>query len=426
MGIQLNDMYPKVVAAYSRATLYFNLRGSALDEAVPQIRLTPMEVYDISHAPDYWSHHADRYEWVDLTPLDDGLYSVEADFAAEQRYAVRLRLGDEISYPYYLYAVEADLAPLRPYKGDTHVHTNRSDGKDEPFAAACAYRGAGYDFVAITDHGRYAPSVELAAEIRPLTKSFYIMLGEEVHPKGGSYFHIVSLGASRHITEVFEQRPDEAAAAIQKILDTREDLSVLPDPRAAAYRIYIASEIRAAGGVPVLTHPFWETDGEYCMQPVECMYHMRHGDFDTLEVLGGNDGTGNGNNLLEMWWDQARAEGVSMPVVGSSDCHSVIVYGDYDHFNYQFTLVLATGHEDLLSAIREGRTVAVDRRSDKHFRCVGDYRYAKYARFLMGEYYPYHTVLCAAHAEALSTRDSDAIAKTERAIADHDAKFYGV
>ena len=424
MGIQLNDLYPRVVAAHSRQTVHFVLGGDSLSDGPLQVRLVPMEVYDISHAPDYWSHHADRYEWVDLTPCGDGHYTADLTFGAEQRYSLKLRAGEEITYPVYLYAVEPDLAPLRPFKGDTHLHTNRSDGKDEPFAAACAARSAGYDFLAVTDHGRYYPSIDLAAELAPLTDRFYIMPGEEVHPKGGSYFHIVSLGADRHITEVFEQRPDEVAAGIEEILSTR-DLSGLPDPRAAAYRIFIASQIRSAGGVAVLTHPFWETDGEYCIQPVECVYHMRHGDFDTLEILGGNDDTGNGNNLFEMLWHQEQAAGVSMPVVGSSDCHSVNIYCDYDHFGHQFTLVLATGYSDLLTAMREGRSVAVDRRSDKHFRCIGDYRYAKYARFLMAEYYPYHTVLCAAHAAALTARDSGAIATAEAAIIDHDNKFYG-
>ena len=423
MSLHVKEAYPKVVAANTRHTLYFRLEGDL--SATPQVKLMPMEHYGISHAPDYWSHHSDRYEWVDLTPCGESLYCAPLDFDGEQRYAVKVRMGEETTYPLYVYAVKADLGALRPYKGDTHVHTNRSDGKDEPFDAACAYRAAGYDFVAITDHGRYYPSIELAAELKPLTDRFYVMPGEEVHPKGGSYFHIVSLGADRHITEVFEQHPEEAEAGIQRMLDTH-DLSCLPDPRAAAIRLYIAHRIRAAGGVAVLTHPFWETDGEYSMQTVECLHHMRQGDFDTLELLGGNDGTGNGNNLLELLWHEVKAEGVRMPVVGSSDAHTTTVWSDYDHFGFQFTLVFATGYEDLLTAIRQGRTVAVDRRDDKHFRCLGDYRYAKYARFIMAEYYPTHTALCAAHAAALAARDTEAIAAAEAALTAHDAQFYGV
>ncbi len=424
MGIQLNETYPKAVAANRRHTLYFRLSGDLPAEGI-QVKVQPMEIYGVSHAPDYWSHHADRYSWSDLTCQGDGLYTAEVDFAAEQRYSLKLRCGEDIFYSGYAYAVEPDLGALRPYKGDTHLHTSRSDGTSPPFETACAYRANGYDFIAVTDHGRYYPSVDLAAELKPLTDRFYVMPGEEVHPKGGSYFHIISLNADRHITEVFEQRPEEVETGIRQILDTR-DFSGLPDPRAAAIRIFIASQIRAAGGVAVMAHPFWESGDEYNMQPVECRYHLRNGDFDVLELLGGNDDTGNGNNLLELVWNDLRTEGVCVPVIGSSDAHNIVFWSDYDHFSRQFSVVLATGYDDLADAIKEGRAVPVRRESDKHFRCLGDYRYAKYARFLMGEYYPGYIALCATHAEALANRDAAAIAIAEKTIADYQEKFYAV
>ena len=424
MGIQLIETYPKVVAANRRHTLYFRLSGDLPADGI-EVKVQPMEIYGISHAPDYWSHHADRYSWVPLTCQGGDLYTAEVDFAQEQRYTFRLRQGEDVFYSGYAYAVEPDLGALRPYKGDTHLHTACSDGKGTPFEVACAYRAAGYDFIAVTDHGRYYPSVELKAEIEPLTDRFYIMPGEEVHPKGGSYFHIVSLNADCHITEVFEQRPEEAEAGIQQILDSR-DFSGLPDPRAAAIRIFIASQIRSAGGVAVMAHPFWESGGEYNMQPVECRYHLRNGDFDVLELLGGNDDTGNGNNLLELVWNDLRTEGVNVPVIGSSDAHTTVIAGDYDHFSRQFSVVLATGYDDLPTAMKEGRAVPVRRESDKHFRCLGNYRYAKYARFLMGEYYPAYIALCAAHSAALADRDTDALAVAEKAIAAYQEKFYAV
>ena len=170
MGFCVTEIYPKVVASHSRHTLYFRLEGEV---TAPEVRLSPMEIYGVSHYPDYWSHHADRYPWVALTDCGEGLYSAELDFAEEQRYCVKFRVGEEISCSYYLYAVEPDLAVLRPYKGDTHLHTNRSDGHGEPFEVACAYRAAGYDFIAVTDHGRYAPSDELQAEMGILTDCFY-------------------------------------------------------------------------------------------------------------------------------------------------------------------------------------------------------------------------------------------------------------
>lgn len=417
----LAEMYPKVVPSFSRTTVHFRMEGAGEH---PEVRLSPMEIYAVSHYPDYWSHHADRYPWVPLTDCGDGLWCATLDFAEEQRYCVKFRVGEEISWSYYLYAVDADLAALRPYKGDTHLHTCRSDGKGEPFDVACAYRAAGYDFIAVTDHGRYAPSDEVQAEMTPLTNRFYVMHGEEVHPKGGSYFHIVSLDADRHVSALFEENPAYVKAEIDRIV-AEEDFSALPDPYAAAYRIFIAAEIRRAGGFAVLAHPFWETDQEYNYQPVECRYHIRKGHFDALELLGGNDDTGNGNNLLELVYHDLRAEGYPIPIVGSSDCHNTVICGDYDHFSRQFSLIFAADYADLLPAVREGRSVAVRRESDKHFRCLGDFRYAKYARFLMAEYYPARAALDTAHAEALSRRDTAAIATAEADLTTFDAKFYG-
>lgn len=422
MGFCVTEIYPKVVASHSRQTLFFRLEG---DVVAPEVRLMPMEIFGVSHHPDYWSHHGDRYPWVALTDRGDGLYSAELDFAEEQRYCVKFRVGEEKSWAYYLYAVDADLALLRPYKGDTHLHTNRSDGTDEPFTAACNYRAAGYDFIAITDHGRFAPSDEMQAEMSILTDRFYVMHGEEVHPKGGSCFHIVSLNANRHVTETFEQRPDFVKAEIERILAER-NLSACVDPHAAAIRLFVVDEIHRAGGFAVLAHPFWETDGEYNYQTAECLYHLREGHFDALELMGGNDDTGNGNNLLELVYHDLRAEGCRIPIVGGSDAHSTHIWSDYDHFAKQFTLCFATGYDDLLTAVSEGRSVAVRRESDKHFRCVGDYRYAKYARFIMAEYYPAYTALCAAHAEALAQRDTAAILAAEEKIAVYQEKFYKV
>ena len=422
MGFSIGEMYPKVVAAHSRQTLYFRF-GREVE--APLARMLPMEVFSVSHYPDYWSHHADRHPWVELTACGDDLWCADFDFTAEQRYCIKFKVGEEVSWSHYLYAVDPDLALLRPYKGDTHLHTCRSDGKGEPFDVACAYRAAGYDFIAVTDHGRYAPSDEVQAEMGIFTDRFYIMHGEEVHPKGGSYFHIVSLNADRHVTETFEQRPDFVNAEIDRIL-TENDLSECVDPHAAAIRLFIVDEIHRAGGFAVLAHPFWETDSEYNYQTAECLYHLRKGHFDALELMGGNDDTGNGNNLLELVWHDLRAEGCRIPVVGSSDAHTTVLWSDYDHFSKQFSLIFATGYDDLLPAVSDGRSVAVRRESDKHFRCVGDYRYAKYARFIMAEYYPAYTALCAAHADTLARRDEADIAAAEADIAAFQEKFYKV
>jgi predicted metal-dependent phosphoesterase TrpH len=46
-----------------------------------------------------------------------------------------------------------------PLRGDFHVHSRHSDGKEEPAVVCANYRRDGFDFLAITDHRRYFPSL---------------------------------------------------------------------------------------------------------------------------------------------------------------------------------------------------------------------------------------------------------------------------
>ncbi|PCJ60616.1 MAG: hypothetical protein COA79_08580 [Planctomycetota bacterium] len=63
------------------------------------------------------------------------------------------------------------------YKGNTHTHTTRSDGKIEPQDKIKQYADAGYDFLALTDHFRtYDPT-----EFDALTLT--LIPGIEFHPQ---------------------------------------------------------------------------------------------------------------------------------------------------------------------------------------------------------------------------------------------------
>ena len=42
--------------------------------------------------------------------------------------------------------------PGRFWKGNLHTHSTKSDGKLTPSEVMAAYRGHGYDFLALTDH----------------------------------------------------------------------------------------------------------------------------------------------------------------------------------------------------------------------------------------------------------------------------------
>jgi hypothetical protein len=114
--------------------------------------------------------------------------------------------------------------PGQWYRGNTHSHSTKSDGRlpmDERFAA---YRDAGYDFLVLTDH-RTVNDVSAYSD-----DNFLAIAGSEVHPDnpyGGSTYHIVAINIHERIN-CTELHPNEVIA-----------------------------EIKAQGGEAVLCHPYW-------------------------------------------------------------------------------------------------------------------------------------------------------------------------
>ena len=260
-------------------------------------------------------------------------------------------------------------------------------------------------------------------EIKALTNEFFVFTGEEVHNKNMGYFHIINFGGNSSVNDIIETDDTYVETEIQKILNSR-DFSMLSDPRCAAYRIFITDHIRKANGVAIMAHPFWETYGEYHMQTEEFVYHWQNGDFDALEVIAACDGTGYGNNLQEMLRCDMLADGHKIPVVGSSDAHTTVNKLPIDLFNKQFTLCFAKDFNDIPSAIKSERSVAIDCINDTHFHAVGKFRYAKYARFLIWEYYALYAKLCRKHAKALASKNMLQIKEIEKEIAEFKYKFF--
>lgn len=423
MSIRVTELYPKVFKSNQTQALYVKLSETDIKPELLEIKIQPMEQYSVLHTAKYRIDEEERYSYVPFKECDDGLYYVDYDFTSEQQYTVKIKYDGNMICNTHIYSVDPDLAELKAFKGDTHLHSCRSDGEGTPFEVACAYRGAGFDFIAVTDHHKFAPSLEAQSQIKELTNDFFVFRGEEVHNRDMGYFHIVNFNGESSVNDIIETDDNYVEAEIQKILDTH-DFSGLSDPRCVAYRIFVAEHIRKAGGVAIMAHPYWEVFGEYHMQTEEFIYHWQHGDFDALEVIAGCDGTGNGNNLQEMLRCDMIADGYKIPVVGSSDAHRTYIKTASDRFNKQFTLVFAKDIDEIPAAIKAERGVAIDRRDDMDFRAIGKFRYAKYARYLMWEFYPPYASLCEIHAKALLDGDKKQIAKTEKQITDFKTKFF--
>lgn len=425
MGLFVCELYPKVFKSNFKQTLYVKLSNTDINPNLLEIKIQPMEQYAILHTPKYRIDEEERYPYVALNDCGDGLFSVEYDFAFEQQYSVKIKYDSKIICCSHIYSLDDDLAKLKAFKGDTHLHSCRSDGEGTPFEVACNYRELGYDFIAITDHHKFAPSIEAQNEIKILTNDFFVFRGEEVHNKDMGYFHIVNFNGESSVNDIIETDDNYVKAEIQRILATR-DFTGLSDPRCVAYRIFVAEHIRKANGVAIMAHPFWETYGEYHMQTEEFIYHWQNGDFDALEIIAGCDGTGNGNNLQEMLRCDMLAQGYKIPIVGSSDAHTTNPKVATDLFNKHFTLVFAKNFDDIPNAIKAERGVAIDRTDDNHYRAIGKFRYAKYARFLMSEYYSTYANLCKQHADALINKNELLIKEIESKINGFKSKFFNI
>ncbi|MBQ8372468.1 MAG: PHP domain-containing protein [Clostridia bacterium] len=416
------SIFPKVFKAGASATLKIKMNGAEKCGEVG-VKIQPMESYGIEHSPLYRIDEEERYPYYPAEALGDGWYSVEYFFPSEQKYSIRVRMdGAPVWRECYIYAVDSDLMSLRPFKGDTHLHTNRSDGEGTPFEVSIRYRAAGFDFIAITDHHRMYPSVEAIERLAPLTDAFTVIRAEEVHNKDMGYFHVINLGGAHSVNEIIEADDGVAEREVERILGEQ----TAPEgtaPYVLAYRKFITNEIRRGGGIAVMAHPYWSCFGEYNMQTADTLHLLRTGVYDALEVLAGCDSNGNGNDIQLALWQELLYEGIRIPVLGASDSHSTTK--PTSRFNKQFSIAFAPDAGGLLDAIKGGMTVAVERRSEEDFRVIGSLRLTKYARFLMEEYYPSYLPLTAAHADALGREDVPALRDAEAAINRYFADFFG-
>ncbi len=185
---------PKVFKSNKTQKMYFQAEE---DYEAVAIKIQAMEAYTVPHSPIYRIDEEERYPYIPMEKDKDGFFFVFYPFAQEQRYSVKIKAGEELILDTYVYAIGEDLSALKPYKGDTHLHTNRSDGAYAPFETACCYRGAGYDFIAVTDHHKWYPSLECKEKVEPLTSMFTVFLGEEVHNRDMGYFHIINFAGKR-------------------------------------------------------------------------------------------------------------------------------------------------------------------------------------------------------------------------------------
>lgn len=384
------EIIPHVVLSGKKSKILIKPMGehAAFNNDVQyKVRFIPMEYCNKRHDTSKFEGDFDTLE----TKPEKGAISFSYCFTEEQEWSVLVYEKDheENMKSFHIYSLLPDLYKKKAYKGDLHVHTNRSDGKEEPAVVVANYRKAGFDFMAITDHHKWSPSREAIEKYKNTVIDLKLFYGEEVHVPN-DYIHAVNFGGNFSVNELYANDREKIDIEVKK---TAQNI-VVPEGINAleyCYRKWIADNIRKGSGISILVHPFWYTENKYNMQTQMTEYLFETGCYDAFELLGGQ--TQWENNMQVALYNDQRARGRKIPIVGSSDSHGT--EPPY-WFNNVKTILFS---EDLeLDSIRRNIndlfSVAVDTTIPGSCRVDGPYRMVKYALFLLKNYFPRHDELC--------------------------------
>lgn len=189
---------------------------------------------------------------------------------------------------------------LNMYKGQLHCHTINSDGKQSPAAVVYAYKKAGYDFMAITDHD-YVTS-------NPRVRDMLFINGSEVSSNLG---HITTLNVP----------------SIHPSLDAQEAVDWT----------------QAQDGLVWLAHPNWD----FTHWTVKELSSIRG--YNGIEVYSDKI-----KSYAEDKWDYILTElDRKITATAVDDCHDI---KDPEQFNGAWVMVFADSltNEEILNSLRKG------------------------------------------------------------------------
>ncbi|MCQ2428583.1 MAG: hypothetical protein MJ137_09365 [Clostridia bacterium] len=344
-------------------------------------------------------------------PDGNGDIVIETDFPREGMYHVQLvREGESKRFlELRVYALEADMAGRYPFRGDLHMHTCRSDGRESPAAVAANYRRWGYDFTVISDHRRYYPSLEgrqafgIGTDDESPVTDMLVVQGEEIHlPLNDA--HYVNFGGKWSINALVEPNAntDDAGSdpSVRSLCGecpepmSREAYEAMIRERAEKVPLELEWEyesVHAAGGLAIFPHPYWLTS---TMQLSESFLRFVYENmpFDAFEVLGGENYYQH-NGFQTAFYYEEKARGFDPPVVGSADSHGSTPFNRNSLICSTLCFSEKNRTAELIDAIKNKYSVALDTISPE-YRLVGDFRFVKYGSFLIEEYFPLHDLRC--------------------------------
>ena len=374
-------------------------------DAVGRIRVIAVDGPTIK-----WRKWAEWRKWLEgLTPAEfrrteNGGLAVTVTTPVEGEYTIRLDVADGTGEfvekaVFSIYALRDDLYRLTPYKGDFHMHSTASDGVHSPEYVAASCRKTGFDFMALTDHRLYEPSLVAQKAMAEFGCDMLVTPGEEVHlPDNG--VHIINFGGRSSINKLATDDERAYFAAVDEYMKT------VPKRFDEVTRFQVAASewafdrIRDCGGVAMFCHPYWRPRSHNYIgeDAIDLLLERRR--FDVLEVIGGFESFEYEGNLLSVArWREETAKGRTIPVAGVSDSHDC----DTSLTGWYYTIVFAEelSFESIAAAIRSDRSVAVHCPPGNFPLVVGSFRLTRFAYFLLREVYPAHDELCRVEGEIM-------------------------
>ncbi len=409
------DIFPKVVSVGKEKTVHIRPFGDRLFFTVGN-EYTAVLTWLNGGGEDHYPATGYRRK-IPVTATENGI-DIKISLPFEGEYRIKFTNEKDKDLTFCVYAVGEDLVNVYPFIGDLHIHTNYSDGAQDPANVAASYRAHGYDFLSITDHGRYYPSLYAIERFKEIPTEFNLIAGEEVHlpPINGFRVdsHTINFGGEYSINSLVEGDAVEQVGKDKSVRATRDDCPdvmtreqfekkmtelskqiTVPDnvdSLVASTLKWIYDEIRKADGLAIFVHPTWITGNTFHDPDALNDWMVENKIFDAFEVLGGeNYFEQNGYQTVRYYEDRAR--GHKYPVVGSTDSHNCTPENRNAYICSTIVFSPENERKALIDSIKAFRSVAVDTIS-KEFRLVGEMRYVRYGCFLLKNYFPIHDDAC--------------------------------
>jgi hypothetical protein len=219
-------------------------------------------------------------------------------------------------------------------KGNTHTHTNYSDGDSPPEVVVDWYGERDYDFLFLTDHNVLIPDDHLA---RLQRRGLPVWQGEEITMAA---VHVNGLGMKEL---VLHEQP------VKSVFESEVRASRVERIR------WAVEQVRAQDGVATVNHPNY-------LWALTIDDLIAAGDFGLLEVANGHNLVGNEGDAdhpsTEWLWDRLLGEGRPIWGVASDDAHHFASWGE-DRSNpgrgWLRVDAASPALEDCLAALRDGR-----------------------------------------------------------------------